>query len=613
MHSTIPDSGLDLKSLEAVGWTHLQKKEWDAALSVFQTVMVRDKLNEAAFQGSIAAYRGKRQFDKAHALLEKALQIHPAKLGMLSERAWLALDEKTYDAAIAAFDSILKHPKAEEGHHLWHVSLLRGQHRFEEAETAIQHAATCFPSSLRVRNEKGWLFFARRRYDEALATFDLVLSQVADNESALQGKVACLRLKGLCADAAALAKKSCERLPHSSGIQSEYGWLHLDEGDYEAAEIAFLKALDLAPDDPAARINYAWALVRHAHGKDLEEAATQCLQAAQADPTMPDAFGLLGVIAAKQNRLREAEAYFLHSIRTDALHGFHSDLGALYLQMGRYEEAKEHIQQAIRNSAEDGYARLQMGHYYFLSDDLKKALIEYRAASVLDPNNPEAHRALAICLMENNKLLEGERLLRKALKQIDERRRGPLHLALSNLLMRLGDETSDVQHYQDGLEQARHAIRLSPEDAAPYFHSGILRYKLDDFRGAVKDFHRCCKADSGQIEAELNAKRVRTRIRQERGRTWAGWILTGLLAVIILAQLVTLWILRVTTEKVSDPIISVLAPLLTGLLIVAFLLPWLTRLKMTGLEAELSEPKAKDGLATGPKGEIRSMNISPKS
>jgi hypothetical protein len=49
--------------------------------------------------------------------------------------------------------------------------------------------------------------------------------------------------------------------------------------------------------------------------------------------------------------------------------------------------------------------------------------------------------------------------------------------------------------------------------------------------------------------------------------------------------------------------ITVLAPVCLGLLVVSVLLPSLTKLKLTGLEAELSEPKPK-AVAGGPKGQI---------
>jgi hypothetical protein len=60
--------------------------------------------------------------------------------------------------------------------------------------------------------------------------------------------------------------------------------------------------------------------------------------------------------------------------------------------------------------------------------------------------------------------------------------------------------------------------------------------------------------------------------------------------------------------------ITVLVPICLGLVVVSILLPSLSKLKLTGLEAELSQPTAKEALASGPKGEIGfgsgSLNVS---
>ena len=85
------------------------------------------------------------------------------------------------------------------------------------------------------------------------------------------------------------------------------------------------------------------------------------------------------------------------------------------------------------------------------------------------------------------------------------------------------------------------------------------------------------------------------------------------LAIIFLTQLIALWIFRLRTEKITDTMLTVLVPILLGLIVVAVLLPWLSRLKMTGLEAELSEPTPKESLSSGPKGEIGFSSASPKS
>jgi hypothetical protein len=61
--------------------------------------------------------------------------------------------------------------------------------------------------------------------------------------------------------------------------------------------------------------------------------------------------------------------------------------------------------------------------------------------------------------------------------------------------------------------------------------------------------------------------------------------------------------------KVTETILTVMIPILLGLVVVAFLIPVLIKLKLPGLEAELSERK--EPVSSGPKGEIAFISSPP--
>jgi len=51
--------------------------------------------------------------------------------------------------------------------------------------------------------------------------------------------------------------------------------------------------------------------------------------------------------------------------------------------------------------------------------------------------------------------------------------------------------------------------------------------------------------------------------------------------------------------------ITVLVPICLALIVISVVLPFLTKLKVTGVEAEISQPERKEGLSSGPKGDIK--------
>jgi hypothetical protein len=67
------------------------------------------------------------------------------------------------------------------------------------------------------------------------------------------------------------------------------------------------------------------------------------------------------------------------------------------------------------------------------------------------------------------------------------------------------------------------------------------------------------------------------------------------------------------TDTMLTALLPILLLTLLGLMVVAILLPWLNRLKLTGLEAELSEPARAPAQPSGLKGEIGFGSVSPKS
>ena len=216
--------------------------------------------------------------------------------------------------------------------------------------------------------------------------------------------------------------------------------------------------------------------------------------------------------------------------------------------------------------------------------------------------------------MESGKIVEAESVLRNAIRKLDEFKRWRLHLALCQILTRMGDETGNGRLFEEALNEVNEALRLQPQHADPRFHAGIVRFKLEDYRGSLQAFQRCQEADKGRVDAEINA-RVVPLIQQEKIRARASTVASSVVGFVVFLQLVAIWTLRWwyrggDTALVGTTMITVLVPVCLGLLVVSVVLPWLSKLKLAGLEAELSEPKPKDALASGPKGEIGFGNAS---
>lgn len=594
------------RSLEQQGWALFEKGSWSEAFVRFDDLLKTDPANEGALQGGIACLRKRRMFSEAAKLLLDALQQRPGSPGILAERVWIEVDQHRYDEAVLALDEFFRHSPPTAALLSWKVSLLRSRHRFDEAHTVVREALRTFPRNPQLLVQLAWLQFHQNHLDEAAGTFSEVLRIDKWNEGAFQGKIAILRLKGQFAEARREAQSALRRFPKSAGIQSELGWVSFACEEFAEAEAVFRKVQILTPDDPYCRINLAWALLKEAGRESLIEAAIQCQNALDMEPDLAEAMGCLGVVAYRQGRIHEAKGYLLRAIASDPAHAPYADLGALYVHIGEFEEAQEVLERGLALKPEEAALHLELGNLYAQKEEPRKAILEFRQAMFLDPANPDYPRALALSLLENDKAMEAESVLRHALRNLDEFKRWKLHLALSQVLTRMAEDTNDPNLMGEALKEVSTALRLKTAQSDPHFYDGIVRFRMDDFSGSLRAFRRCHEIDPDRVEAEINAKRVQAMIRDDETRRKAGLVASLTVGITALAQLAGLWYLRLQggdKSSVTPAMITVLVPVCLGLLVVSVLLPSLTKLKLTGLEAELSEPKPK-AVAAGPKGQI---------
>jgi tetratricopeptide (TPR) repeat protein len=591
------------ESLEKDAWKLFEAGSWQSALAEFDLLLKFDAANEGGLQGKIACLRKLRRFDAAATQLHDALQKKPGHPGILCERVWLNVDQRKYDEAISALDKVFAHSPPTDTLLAWKVSLLRLLERLDEAGQAARSALKEFPKSNALLIQLAWVQFYQNHLEEAGDTFGGIVRSDPRNEEAYQGLIATYRLRYRFADAKREVQFAMNAYPASAGIQSELAWVSFACEEFQEAVKVFRKVLTMTPSDPRGLVNLAWALASEGDKESLAEAYTQCQAALDLEPNLPEALGCLGVVAFRQGRNHEAETYLQRNIKADMAHGQYADLGALYVHMGRYAEAQDILTKGLAAKPQEAALHLEQGNLYNQTDEPKKALLEFRQAAMLDPASADFARALAISLLDNNKATEAENLLRYAIRNVDEIRRWKLHLALSQVLVQLAEDTGNSDLLNDALKEVNSALRLRPSHADPHFCNGIVRFKLEDLGGSLKAFRRCCELDPERVEAETNAKRIQAMMREETIRSRASLVASLVVGVVALCQLIGLWIVRLRGGPVTDVTITVLVPVCLGLLVVSVLLPSLTKLKLTGLEAELSEPKPK-AVAAGPKGEI---------
>jgi tetratricopeptide (TPR) repeat protein len=298
------------------------------------------------------------------------------------------------------------------------------------------------------------------------------------------------------------------------------------------------------------------------------------------------------------------------TLELDKYQGSYTDLGALYVQAGRYDEAESRLRHAVERDWYDTAAHVELGCLNLLrgDDHLPDASHEFRQALVTDPASVRASVGLAEALSRAGKAAEAETALRKALNQDMRGDEWQLHDELARLLLLRGTRQQDPALLDDAYGEAQLAIGAGPGEAEPYFTAGLVQFSRAShtrpplerrwfISRARKHFDACLALDKQNIDA----LRYRDVLKREMRWIKPGSLGGVALASLSLALLVFIWCVFLLTKKVSAELLSVNIPVLVGLFTVAMVLPALTRLKMPGFEADLQPQSGQE--PRGPTGE----------
>lgn len=570
------------------GWLQLQRKRYDHAIAILEDRLRRNPLNFSALSALVQARRWEKGVDAAVGDVE--LVIHKFgetadTAGVLWDRGWLHLQKGELEAAEKCYSRAVKlAPDWLELQLAYLVPLQRLRRQAIALET-LEKLTRKFKEVPYLITEQGWFHYRQHNLTVAKQYFQLALKREASDIDALDGM-----------------------------------WtVHFDLEEYKDAETRAEELLKAEPNYAPWHVYRAWSRVRLAElvrGKDrnalLKEAEEACRKAVDdLDPKLSDGYKCLGVIQYKQRRLREAEESFRRSIELDERGGAYVQLGALYVEVGRHEEAAILLQKALEVSPDDSAVYVELGNLHMRTEALRRAIGEYRQATILDPSRESGHRALAVALIHADEINEAERALRSAIESPDVRQKWRLQLVLSQLLTRLGDESSDSKLYEDAYREVEEAIRESNRDPDAFFQAGVVSAKLGEFKRAVSNFKVALQSDIYHSDAERYLRRVHSQAQEQRQATSVMRTATrGGIAVagLTIASLVALWLLYLVYSKVTETTLAVITPLLLGLMVVAFLMPKLSSLKLPGFEAQLSQPEKIT--AAGPVGGV-GFNVSP--
>lgn len=169
----------------------------------------------------------------------------------------------------------------------------------------------------------------------------------------------------------------------------EKGWSRLSLGDYEGAEKALVKAIELSPGDPQSEALLGWAQMLQ---EKYDDALMNFQRVLMREPQNALARINVGYICLKKGIFGEAIEHLSKAIRLDndkkATLYAHFYLGLVYLEREMYEDAQNFFRKTLVLGPNLIEAYYELGRAQWFNDELDTAKETWRVGNATNKFNP---------------------------------------------------------------------------------------------------------------------------------------------------------------------------------------------------------------------------------
>ena len=275
-------------------------------------------------------------------------------------------------------------------------------------------------------------------------------------------------------------------------------------GDHATAMKYLEDALKLNGSDPDLRYNAGLASSRAGHP---DRAAVHLQQAIAGRPGNGKYHLVYGEVLYKLGRHAEAIGILRKAMELDKnLSGVHHQIGKAMLASGDIEGAENHLRNAL-TLAKSASTHSDLGVLYFQTERLDEAAEQFSAALALNPNLAAAISNLGSVRNKQGKLEESMTLFRRAL-EVDPAY-GMARANLANALFKQGEDLFKAQKWEAALLPLREALTVSPQATQALFYVGFASYNLKRYADAVDALSKFDAAHPGNAEVQNYLQKAR--------------------------------------------------------------------------------------------------------
>jgi type IV pilus assembly protein PilF len=196
-------------------------------------------------------------------------------------------------------------------------------------------------------------------------------------------------------------------------------------------------------DIESAQIHYELAINAMENAHDAPSALHELQVALQLNPRMADAQNAMGlVLHLMLHRPEQAVPHYLEAIKLDPKNSeIKNNLGACYLDLGRYAEASALFEQALQDVLyrTPFIAQGNLGWALYKSGDTRGAVEHLKIAVQLNPEYCQGYRSLGMIYSDTGQLADARRAFEAFQKRCPQLPEG--HYRLGLVLLKLDEQS----------------------------------------------------------------------------------------------------------------------------------------------------------------------------
>ncbi len=379
----------NLEVRRALARNLLASEQYDKALEQFQVLSRNDPQDAQNFLRIAQIYRQKRNFEQAHAALDKAAALAPGEMVEVPFNRVMLLEaegkigeavttlEKLLEATAKTGGEVTSRDRSNRAYFYEKLGMLeRGRENYAAADRAFQAMIQADPESeVRARVQKIETLRAARDYKRALAESEATYQKFPQDRQVVVMRASTLAESGEARQGATLLRGLLKNAPEDRDILLPLAQV-LDRGKlYSEAYETLQKVQGYAEtkDQKRAVVFTMGALFERQ--KKYDEAEKHFRQALEFDPEDTAALNYLGYMLADRNvRLDEAQKLVEKALELDPDNGAYLDsLGWVYYRQAKLEMAEELLKRALAKTPRDATVHEHLGDVYMKRGNLRLA------------------------------------------------------------------------------------------------------------------------------------------------------------------------------------------------------------------------------------------------